>query len=122
MSEIEELKKRNRELEMENEILRQFSSSGEEVKTYRFIEQERKNHPFRLLCRVMKERGPNRLTFCFPIRKRAVRFVLFNRSKKRSRRKVHIPGSAIKNQSIDYRLVGFFYKVVTERVKILSKT
>ena len=55
LSEIEALKKRNRELEMENEILNGSLRDLRQrrLKRYAFIDAERENYPFRLLCRIM---------------------------------------------------------------------
>ena len=56
VSEIAVLKKWNRELEMEIEILKKATLNlrARKLKRYKFIGDERKNYPLKILCRVME--------------------------------------------------------------------
>ncbi len=56
LTEIEALKKRNRELEMEIRNLKKGDADlrQRKLKRYKFIDDEKKNYPFKLLCRVMQ--------------------------------------------------------------------
>ena len=71
ISEIETLKKRNRELEQENEILKKGGTRLRQriLKRCKFINDEKQNYPLKLLCRVMQVSSSGYYAFRKPLTK-----------------------------------------------------